>query len=613
MKHTLALLALLLSIPLAQLRSAETQKSQPPAQPAAIAATEANVHYGEGERQVLDFYQAKSNRPTPVLFFIHGGGWVAGDKKGIDAKPYLNAGISVVSINYRYSWQAQLAGVKPPVKAPLEDAARALQFIRSKAAAWNIDKTRIGASGGSAGACSSLWLAFHKDMADPKSSDPVARESTRLWCAAVTGAQTSLDPKELKEWTPNSRYGGHAFGFMDPNDIKTRDTRFAEFLEHREELLPLIKEYSPIEQVSSEDPPVYLIYGSAPALGQEQKDPTHTANYGVKLQERCQAAGIDCELVYPGAPNVKHTSIEEYLIASLKGPPRRSMKPTAGDVSYGPFERNVLDFYQAKSDQPTPLLFFIHGGGWMGGDKNGLNPRAYLAAGISVVSINYRYISQAQDVSPPVKAPLHDAARALQFVRSKAAEWNIDKARIGASGGSAGACSSLWLAFHPDLADPKSDDPVARESTRLWCAAVDGAQTTLDPQQMKDWTPNSTYGGHAFGFKGNPAKKLSQFAEFLAGRESILPWIAEYSPYALVTADDPPVYLRFSSPPAIGQEQKDPTHTANFGLKLQERCQEVGVPCELSYPDAPNVKHASSMAYLIESLKAPTARAVSTK
>ncbi len=305
----------------------------------------ANVPYGSHERQVLDFYQAKSARPTPLLFFIHGGGWVAGDKAGrtgASVKQYLDAGISVVSINYRYSWQAQIAGVKPPVKAPLEDAARALQFVRSKAKEWNIDKQRIGASGGSAGACSSLWLAFHKDMADPKSSDPVARESTRLWTAAVVGAQTSLDPKELKEWTPNSRYGGHAFGFMDPNDIKTRDTRFAEFLEHREEVLPWIKEYSPIEHVTSDDPPVYLIYSSAPALGQEQKDPTHTANYGVKLQEKCKAIGVECELVYPGAPDVKHKNADEYLIASLKGPPRRAMKPTAADVRYGPAERERL-------------------------------------------------------------------------------------------------------------------------------------------------------------------------------------------------------------------------------------------------------------------------------
>ena len=101
----------------------------------------------------------------------------------------------------------------------------------------------------------------------------------------MVGAQTSLDPLELKQWIPNGRYGGHAFGFMDPNDLKTRDARFAEFLEHRDEVLPWIKEYSPIELVSADDPPVYLIYRSPPALGEEQKDPNHSANYGLKLEE----------------------------------------------------------------------------------------------------------------------------------------------------------------------------------------------------------------------------------------------------------------------------------------------------------------------------------------
>jgi acetyl esterase/lipase len=192
----------------------------------------------------------------------------------------------------------------------------------------------------------------------------------------------------------------------------------------------------------------------------------------------------------------------------------------------------------------------------------------------------------------------------LQFVRSKAAEWNIDKTRIGASGGSAGACSSLWLAFRPDMADPKSSDPIARESTRLWCAAVTGAQTTLDPKQMKDWTPNSKYGGHAFGFKGDTEAKRSPFDEFLAKRDTILPWIAEYSPYALVTSDDPPIYLTYSVAPALGQDQKDPTHTSNFGVKLQEHCKANGVPCELFYPGAPDVKHATVQDYLIDRLKA---------
>ncbi|MDZ4286774.1 MAG: lipase, partial [Prosthecobacter sp.] len=159
-----------------------------------------------------------------------------------------------------------------------------------------------------------------------------------------------------------------------------------------------------------------------------------------------------------------------------------------------------------------------------------------------------------------------------------------------------------------DMADPKSQDPIARESTRLWCAAVMGPQTTLDPQQMVEWTPNSTYGGHAFGFAADPKTKTSQFANFLAGRDSVKEWIAEYSPYALVTSDDPPVYMTFGAPPALGQPQKDPTHTANFGVKLQEKLESVKVPSELVYPGAPNVKHAQPTDYLIDKLKAPSAR-----
>jgi len=286
-------------------------------------------------------------------------------------------------------------------------------------------------------------------------------------------------------------------------------------------------------------------------------------------------------------------------------------EPTAYDVSYGPHPKQILHFWQAKSDKPTPVLLFIHGGGWMNGDRFsgllGMLP-TMLDQGISVASVEYRFIPEATEdgESPPVKGPLHDAARALQFVRSKANEWNIDKERIGASGGSAGACSSLWLAFHPDMADPFTDDPIAGESTRLWCAAVNGAQTTLDPKQMKEWTPNSRYGGHAFGFTGDPANKISQFDEFLAKRETILPWIAEYSPYALVTEDDPPIYLNYSRPPALGQNEKDPTHTANFGVKLQERCREQGVSCELAYPGA-EAKYPTTVEYLLDKLKAPAA------
>jgi acetyl esterase/lipase len=289
-------------------------------------------------------------------------------------------------------------------------------------------------------------------------------------------------------------------------------------------------------------------------------------------------------------------------------------KPTMADVPYGSHPKQVLDFYKADSSSPTPVVFNIHGGGWMGGNK-GINPSEYLKAGVSVVSIEYRFVSDAMKagIKPPVDWPLHDAARALQFVRSKAAEWNIDKTRIGATGGSAGACSSLWLAFHDDMADPKSSDPVARESTRLTCAAVGGPQTTLDPKQMKEWTPNSRYGGHAFGFTGDAAKKLSQFDEFLANRDKILPWIKEYSPYEWVSSDDPPIFMSFGGPPALGQEQKDPTHTANFGLKLQEKCRDAGVESHLSYPGCSDTKYRNSSEFLICKLKGIEPKPAETK
>jgi acetyl esterase/lipase len=267
----------------------------------------ADVPYGNHPRQVLDFYPAKADKPTPVVLYIHGGGWQGGDKK-TNPKAFNDKGISVVAINYRYVKNGVEDKVEPPVKAPLEDAARALQFIRSKAGEWNLDKTRIGATGGSAGACSSLWLAFHDDMANPKSEDPIARESTRLYCAAVNGAQVSLDPKELRAWMPNYGYGAHAFGL--PN--------FQSLIDNREKVLPWIKEYSPIEHVSQDDPPIGLFYGGeVPVVGASPKDPTHSGIMGVKLAERLKETGVDVVLVHPGQPHEKYKNSADYLIDRL--------------------------------------------------------------------------------------------------------------------------------------------------------------------------------------------------------------------------------------------------------------------------------------------------------
>ncbi len=275
--------------------------------------TAAAVPYGKHERQVLDFWQAKADKPTPLVLYIHGGGWQNGDKSGFGAgeiKQYLDAGISVAAINYRYVKQAAAAGIDPPVKAPLEDAARALQLIRSKSGEWNLDKPRVGATGGSAGGCSSLWLAFHPDMADPKSEDPVARESTRLWCAAVHGPQTSLDPKELREWMPNYGYGAHAFNFKN----------FEEFYQGRDKVAKLLKEYSPIELVTKDDPPIWMDFNSqkvAPVVGEKQADPTHSAVLGIKLAEKLKSVGVEVHVVWPGHPDPEYKNAQEFLIKKL--------------------------------------------------------------------------------------------------------------------------------------------------------------------------------------------------------------------------------------------------------------------------------------------------------
>jgi acetyl esterase/lipase len=285
------------------------------------------------------------------------------------------------------------------------------------------------------------------------------------------------------------------------------------------------------------------------------------------------------------------------LFAGLAIPAEEPKQLTG--VAYGKHPRQVLDFYPARSDKPTPVVFYIHGGGWQGGDKK-TDPQPFLDKGISVVAINYRYVKNGveQKVVPPVKAPLEDAARALQFVRSKAKEWNLDKKRIGATGGSAGACSSLWLAFHDDLARPDSPDPIARESTRLYCAAVIGAQTTLDPKPLREWIPNYKYGSHAFN--------LADFQALYDAREKILPWIKEYSPMEHVTKDDPPIYLfynKYSTPPVVGTAQENATHSAVMGIKLEEKLKAAGVEVILVHQDRPNTEYPTAMSFLIDRLR----------
>jgi len=294
-----------------------------------------------------------------------------------------------------------------------------------------------------------------------------------------------------------------------------------------------------------------------------------------------------------------------------KKPPERP-EPTYADVGYGAdSEGQKFAFWKADSEKPTPVVLLIHGGGWVNGDKNSYGNRpikTLLDSGISVAAINYRFIAQAmeQKVEPPVKACVQDAARALQTIRSNASKWNIDPKRIGATGGSAGACTSLWLALHDDLADPKSSDPIARESSRLQFAAVTGAQTSLDALQLRNWISNSIYGGHAFGFAAKGRSRAEEFELLLKNRETVMPWIREYSPIELISSDDPSLFLEYpgqKTEPVFGGKEPDPTHSAIYGIEFAKRCKEMKVECIVSYPNHKHPDFDSSVDFLIKKLK----------
>lgn len=271
-------------------------------------------------------------------------------------------------------------------------------------------------------------------------------------------------------------------------------------------------------------------------------------------------------------------------------------KPTHANFKYGPHERNVFDFWQAKSDQPTPLVIFIHGGGFVGGDKNNLNARSLqqlLDAGISVAAINYRFVQHA-----PLPAAHEDCVRALQTLRSKSAEWNINKNKVGGMGGSAGAQLVMYLAFHDDLADPKSDDPLKKESTRLQCVAPNGGQMTMDLTWWARHIPS-----YSSTTPNNVRKMFGVETD-----EEVVKKNADICALSLISKDDPPIFMTYAMAPDAAVPS-DPAAVRNWvvhhvvnGIELKKICESLGVEVHLQYPGAKN-KYPSATAFLIDKLK----------
>ncbi|MEM8887538.1 MAG: alpha/beta hydrolase [Bacteroidota bacterium] len=262
---------------------------------------------------------------------------------------------------------------------------------------------------------------------------------------------------------------------------------------------------------------------------------------------------------------------------------------THTDVAYGNHERNVLDIWLAESESPTPLVVFIHGGGFMNGDKSRIyeseDIAKFLDAGISFASINYRFMLQQNERLPGC---MKDSRRALQFLRTMAEEWNIDKTRIGAYGGSAGAGTSLWLGLHDEMADPDAEDPVLQESSRLSVIGALATQATYDFTKwqgllkMDNVTEQEAnlllqQGAFALGFK---SIEEMESEEAKARR-------ADVDFLSLISEDDPPVFV-FNGmrggeidPTDRGHVQHHPYHA----IALKEALEKIDHPSLVYAPE----------------------------
>jgi len=278
-----------------------------------IAPTHADVRYGDHSKQAFDIWLVPdAAEPTPLVLFIHGGGFRSGDKSGA-AKPIiekcLEAGVAFAALNYRLSDVG-------PYPIMMEDAARGLQTIRHRAGEWNIDPEKIAAYGGSAGAGISLWLAFHDDLAEPESEVPVSRQSTRLIAAGTMNGQSTYDLRDFREWfgLPDLESGPALPLFYDVKSPEDWES---------ERVQKLMKEASPINHLTKDDVPVYMIYSRPNStVTAETESPVwvHHVQLGLKLQSEMKKEGLQCIVKGPDVIPGKDPfgSVEDFLIQKLK-------------------------------------------------------------------------------------------------------------------------------------------------------------------------------------------------------------------------------------------------------------------------------------------------------
>jgi len=220
-----------------------------------------------------------------------------------------------------------------------------------------------------------------------------------------------------------------------------------------------------------------------------------------------------------------------------------------------------LDLYRPTSylpvlqiANPVPFVVVIHGGSWKSGDKGDVAEFAYdLAAhGIAAASIEYRLVGRSGGTFP---APVVDTLDAIDFLRSKAADYNLDASRIGLMGVSAGGHLALMAGLPSDVSvfDPARTGP--RPYTISAIVNIEGpTDFTADP---------ATY-----------SSRQIKLVEGFLGKT-----IAEDADGSLRRAASPVTYVRAGGPPVLTIHGTiDGTVPFNQAERLQAVLEAVGEP-----------------------------------
>ncbi|MFT6998207.1 MAG: hypothetical protein ACJAQ4_001967 [Cryomorphaceae bacterium] len=270
------------------------------------------------------------------------------------------------------------------------------------------------------------------------------------------------------------------------------------------------------------------------------------------------------------------------------------------NIPYGSHARNVLDLWVPEVDKNEPLIIYIHGGGFQGGDKSsawkqpskfGIGPdqiNRFLKEGFSFATINYRLLEKT-DREGVLKC-LNDSKRAVQFLRHHSGDLNMNAELIGLAGSSAGAGTALWLGFHDDMAEAESDDPVSRQSTRIQAIAVQETQSTYDIMRWSEEVfPNGLFtmekiretalGNRLMVFYG-----VDDFNQLES--DMLVEYRKEVDMLSMIDSDDPPVYIlnKKDFKPEKGNIVGNLLHSPYHAVALKKKIEQTGIAHEIYIP-----------------------------